>query len=76
MKESLFFETYYRCESDINNEGQKQLLGKHRFLSPRKFSHAEKKTSNHTKPSSATGAAAISEARNLILYMGRPTNQI
>ena len=40
-KEGLF-------ESDRNNEGQKQLLGKNRFLSPRKFSHAEKKTSNHT----------------------------
>lgn len=36
-KEGLF-------ESDRNNEGQKQLLGKN----PRKFSHAEKKTSNHT----------------------------
>ena len=34
----------------------------------------KKKTSNHTKPSSATAAA--SEARNLILYMGRPTNQV
>ena len=74
-RKSIFWDFfYYRCESDRNNEGQKQLLGKHRFLSPRKFSHAEKKTSNHTKPSSATAAA--SEARNLILYMGRPTNQV